>query len=269
MISKVQKLLASSRLLTKLALKVRNQCNAVLACRIGKENDGAQSGEYWFIEQYLSPDAECVIDVGANRGDWASAIHRSSSDGVEIHCYEPDPRVESDFKSSFDQSRKVHFYGVAVGSKKGELDIFLDQQSTELTSVVESGRDQYRTTVDVTTLDDESERHQLRYIDLLKIDTEGYEEAVLRGASALLHEEKIGCIQFEYGKKWVKTSATLQVVSFLESYNFEVFILRPDSLQRVDFDMIGEYFSYSNYIAVHKKNRNRIENLISKHKFLK
>jgi len=264
LVSETQKLIAKSQRLTWFALKVRNQCNAVLAYRIGKEDDGAKNGEYWFIEQYLSPEDEYVIDIGANRGDWTSAILQLSSGEVGVYCYEPDPRVASDCKSSVGQEETVHFFEAALGSEVGKLDIFLNRESTGLTSAVVGNGEHRRHTVEATTLDRQAEQHQLQHIDLVKIDVEGYEESVLHGASSLLNEGRISCIQFEYGGNWAKAGSTLQgIVSYLESFGFEVFLLQPNSLKPVDLNLLGEYFSYSNYVAIHNRRIGRVKNIIS------
>jgi hypothetical protein len=52
-------------------------------------------------------------------------------------------------------------------------------------------------TIKVTTLDTFVETHRLSMIDLLKIDTEGHEMAVLSGALALLEHQRIGLIFLE------------------------------------------------------------------------
>ena len=263
LVYKIQKYISKSDLLFRLTLKVRNQCDSVIGYRVGKENNGMKNGEYWFIKKYITAEVGCVVDVGANRGNWVSAVYRFGSDKIKAYCYEPDPRVSSDFESSVGKKERVYFKKVALGEKEGKINIFLNQNSPELTSVVE-GKSRNRKTVDMTTLDIECKRNQIEYVDFFKIDVEGYEEAVLRGARTLLEAGKIGCIQFEYGENWAKAGSTLQgVVRFLRDYNFQVFLLRPKCIQRVDFEMIGEYFSYSNYIAVHMDNMSEVDNLIS------
>ena len=52
--------------------------------------------------------------------------------------------------------------------------------------------------VEVTTLDEFAVRHGIERIAFLKIDTEGFDVNVLRGARQLLAEGRIGPIQFEF-----------------------------------------------------------------------
>ena len=49
-----------------------------------------------------------------------------------------------------------------------------------------------------TALDDFARQNQLSKIDILKIDTEGYEPLVFRGAKRLLEEQRIRLFIFEH-----------------------------------------------------------------------
>ena len=57
--------------------------------------------------------------------------------------------------------------------------------------------DEKKINVDVITLDDFCQKNKISNIDLLKIDTQGYEEFVLEGAQNLLKENKIKIIKLE------------------------------------------------------------------------
>jgi FkbM family methyltransferase len=54
--------------------------------------------------------------------------------------------------------------------------------------------------VDVITLDHFADKHNLSKIDVLKIDTEGYEPFVFHGAKDLLQQHRIRLFIFEHLK---------------------------------------------------------------------
>jgi len=54
--------------------------------------------------------------------------------------------------------------------------------------------------VNITTLDDFANQNNLSKIDILKIDTEGYDPLVFRGAKQLLKEHRIRLLIFEHLK---------------------------------------------------------------------
>ena len=61
----------------------------------------------------------------------------------------------------------------------------------------------------ITTLQDFVEVAGLDHITLVKIDTEGHDLAVLRGAQALLEQRRISVVQFEYNHRWVYSRSFL------------------------------------------------------------
>jgi FkbM family methyltransferase len=263
-LGELQKTFSQSKVLTKAALKVRNQCNAIIANYIGKMHEGAESGEHWFLEKYVGSGPATLFDVGANRGNWTKAA-RGVNREATIYSYEPDPRAASQYRASFQNERDIFFKEMALGSEAGKLTLFLADESTEHSTAAPLIHKEYTSsTVQVSTVDAQIEHHQIDYVDLLKVDVEGYESDVLKGTAEALSEEKVGCIQFEYGENWKAAGSTLtHVCSVLENHGFRVFLLRPTCLKVTNIDEIGEYFSYSNYIAIHKSKLGKVSGLIS------
>ena len=62
------------------------------------------------------------------------------------------------------------------------------------------------------TVDRFSADHGLVAITLLKVDTEGHDLSVLRGASSMLNQGVIGIVQFEYNWRWVASRTFLKDV---------------------------------------------------------
>lgn len=109
----------------------------------------------------------------------------------------------------------------------------------------------------------EVERLQLEYIDFLKIDAEGYDLHVLRGASKLLAQQKIGVIQFEYNIPWKTVNSTLkEAFELLKSFGYQVFLLKNAGLFDIKFNGENEYFDYSNYVAISPKKIDDLRQLI-------
>ena len=61
-----------------------------------------------------------------------------------------------------------------------------------------------RVTVPVTTLDNCMEEWGIEQIDLLKIDVEGHEPQVFRGASSSLQRRRIRAILCEFNEPWLR-----------------------------------------------------------------
>jgi hypothetical protein len=101
----------------------------------------------------------------------------------------------------------------------------------------------------MTTLDAELAERNWPQIDFLKVDAEGYDFHVLRGARSLLTSHKIRIGQFEYGEGWRRAGSTLAcALDFLNRLDYACFLLTRDGLFEPKPEWYGEYFGYSNYI---------------------
>jgi FkbM family methyltransferase len=126
-----------------------------------------------------------ALDVGAHRGETARQI-ADAFPGATIHCFEP---VRPNFRALVEATRSltVRCVDVAVSDADGTARFHLGPHS---------GRCGFRATgpgLDVTTvtLDSYARANGIDHVDLLKIDTEGHEAAVLRGAFALLRDGRV------------------------------------------------------------------------------
>ena len=61
----------------------------------------------------------------------------------------------------------------------------------------QKSRNAFKTTsAQLTTLDDFIKEYNIDYIDIFKVDVEGFEYQVLRGANIALRDKKINVVQF-------------------------------------------------------------------------
>ena len=80
------------------------------------------------------------------------------------------------------------------------------------------------TQVRTTTVDALVEQYEIKEIDVLAIDTEGYDPLVLSGASKTLKERKVRYIEFEFHIKgpWVTTSLSSKIED-LDRFGYDCF----------------------------------------------
>ena len=83
------------------------------------------------------------------------------------------------------------------------------------------------------------EKNKIEYIDLLKIDTEGYELNVLKGLSK--HNKKVKLVYFEhhYDDMIIKNYKFSDIHHLLKSYNF-VMIKKSKMIFRKSFEYVYE-----------------------------
>lgn len=226
------------------------------------------SGEAFFFKHVVSRFATpVVVDVGANVGAYASSACKANAD-AQIYAFEPHPSTFDTLQSNADQ-HGFQAIQSACGSEEGTLTLYdYDQEGTSHASAVEGvikdihGKEQISTEVPVTTIDTFARNRNVDCIDVLKIDTEGYELDVLKGARSMIDSGAVRCVQIEFNEMNVKSRTfAIDLVEILDGYRF--YRLLPDGL--VD---LGEYnplkyeiFGFQNIVAIKESEEKIIESV--------
>lgn len=228
------------------------------------------SGERFVLEhivpQYLREQVPQICDVGANVGDYIAEILQCFPN-AQIFAFEPHPRSYSSMAERFaTRTDRIHLHNLAVGSEAGELTLY-DYQVNEgsghatfyadIITKIHKGN-LARNSVQVVRLDDFFDAHGIQYVDLLKIDTEGHELDVLKGASRFINEQRISIIQFEFNEMNVFSRVFLRdFYQILQ--NFEFYRLARDHLIALDaYQARNEIFQYQNILAISAKVKRQL-----------
>ncbi len=147
-----------------------------------------------------------IIDGGANEGQTVTKYRNWWPDAT-VHCFEPDPRAFAILKSRWGSVSGVHLHAEALGAKEGRLQFNLGSES--YVSSVFPRKDDYSgampmidsVQVPVITLDEAVSRNRIPYINVLKMDLQGFELEALQGAEKLLTEEMADII---YTEVWLE-----------------------------------------------------------------
>lgn len=143
------------------------------------------------------------FDVGANCGQTALAASRRFP-SAQVISFEPHPDTFDVLTRNVRRLRNVRAVNVAVGATTGFCEMF-SYSNSELNSLLSNsptksrlGLRGDRLSVKCTTLDSFCEESGVKEIGVLKIDTEGFELAVLQGASRMLREGRIRFVYAEF-----------------------------------------------------------------------
>lgn len=92
----------------------------------------------------------------------------------------------------------------------------------------------------------------MQQIDLLKLDVEGHELDVLKGAKHMLAQGQIKRIHFEYGGTYIDARILLKnFFDLLLPLGYRCYKIYPNSLHLVErYDQVLENFQYSNWLAI-------------------
>ncbi len=199
--------------------------------------DGSfENSEFRFVQRYLEPGMT-VLDIGAHHGFYTLlASTRIGSEG-RIHAFEPSPRERAALLRhlKWNAVSNVSVYALALGkeAKAGQLFV-VDKHQTGCNSLRPPASDVLEsatpTPVDVIPLDDWISEHHLASADFAKLDVEGGELDVLKGASKFLERRPRPVFLIEVQEirteNWGYRAG--EVIRLLADRGFRWFSLLPD-----------------------------------------
>ena len=228
----------------RIAALVRNQCDALIGYSLAATPNLEDNGEGWLLDK-VAPRTRRFIDIGANRGEWTRALldRNPHADGIAIDA--------SAASIASLQRLPIRAVRAAISDSIGEATFFEEPEAGEWSSLSGAhSRNAQPVTVSQTTIDAILNDAGWDNIDVLKIDTEGWDLHCLRGAQHVLAEQRVAVVQFEYNRPWIDAGSTLKAAfTLLEGFGYQLRALRPAGLQVYDHGQLGEFFRYSNFVA--------------------
>jgi FkbM family methyltransferase len=218
---------------------------SLLGMGIGTGDLFATSGELRVLRSL--PRGSLVLDVGANVGGYTRA---ALAGGHVVHSFEPSPVAFAELERA-GRSACLHPYG--LGDIDEEVELFSPEPGSGMASVYLRRHPRHEWTpqgkVRVRRLDDVALEEGIEKVDLLKLDVEGHELAVLRGATQLLAGGRVERIQFEFGGTNIDARTYLR--DFVEALpGYRIHRIVRDGMVPVDYDELWEIFTTTNFLAV-------------------
>ena len=155
-----------------------------------------------------------ILDVGANRGQSIERFTKVINDPV-IHAFEPNIEEYNYLIKKFKSNKNIYLNNLGVSEKSEiiELNVTVNSGNSSFykinknTEWIKIRSKQFNTNqdnfvkniqkADCETLDQYCSKNKIEEINLLKIDTQGYEDKVLSGASNLIKNKNIEFIELE------------------------------------------------------------------------
>jgi len=236
----------------QVAIALRNQVNCIIAASVGQNGCAMADNGEENVARVLAPICPVFIDVGANTGAWSRHWLRFAPVKRVGTLFEPAKKTFALLEKEFGCETAIRLVNKAVGEKAGKAAFHNDSGFSEKSSLVAGAVDSAGEVeqVDVVTLDEELPSLGIDFVDFCKIDAEGFDGFVLRGAARLLGSHSIRFVQFEYGPAWAEAGCTLKSsIRFLAGKGYECFLVTPRGVRSFDLNHYGEYFAYSNFLA--------------------
>ena len=235
-------------------------------------SDFYTNGECYLLNYFIKKQLlKTVFDVGANLGEYTSLIAGSKSQGTKIYAFDPRSSNIEYLKKRFNGDGRIVIIEKALSDYDGSIDFYQndDLAQSGADSVYNMAAIGYfcntrKVSVPCATIDSFSAKHQVEHIDLVKIDVEGHELFVLKGAKRLLEKGNIDYIQFEYGHAARAARVFLiDLVNFLQAYGYRIYIIYPKGIKPFRYSPWEENrFDMINFLAVSSKASNNINSII-------
>lgn len=162
--------------------------------------------ELMIYKKHIINDYPIVFDVGAHIGK-STNIYLKYFKNPLIHCFEPE---ESNYNKLFDLYggfNNVKLNNIALGNENNNKELLIINAQSTGNSFLLPKKYKAKKMVPQIKLDDYCESKDIDYIDLLKLDVQGYEKECLIGSVRMLLQARIGLIKLEimfhenYGKR--------------------------------------------------------------------
>lgn len=191
-----------------------------------------------------------VFDVGAHKGNYTEYVLSQIPD-ADCFLFEPNTEL---FK---ELDKKYHAFNILLGESKG-VKIFYqcegdtDELSSTYNRPVFNDVAHNEEVKKCHTVDGFCEATYVDFIDFLKIDVEGAELDVLKGAAKMLQEEKIMFLQVEYGGTYPDAGINfIDVINFIEPFGYNIYELVEGSLKKITKENFVEDFRFANFLITY------------------
>jgi len=184
------------------------------------QNTGVHGRQDWLDIKNTGRPINTVLDIGANIGQSAIKFHHAFPQ-ANIYCFEPVNHLNIKLEENLKPFSKIHVYSDALGASPAQSQIYLTTHETT-SSLIKPDYVKQTQIVNVITVDDFLRSEKIDKVGLVKIDVEGMDLEVLKGAEKTLNSKKVEFILVECG-----------------FYN--------DSPNLVSFDSIRDYLLHFDY----------------------
>jgi FkbM family methyltransferase len=187
------------------------------------------------MRRLVTKQKPVIFDVGANTGQTAIR-YRSLFPKAVIHCFEPFPASFDLLSASLAGDTLVELHRVALSDKSGSSKLNVNRSKATNSLLSSDQRASHYWGNDVLDKEDEIEvvtetvdnfckQQNIEHVDIVKLDVQGAEYAVLSGAQEMLKRQSIDIVYMEMitAPTYVGQRKLHEYLAFFESQNYELF----------------------------------------------
>ena len=202
----------------------------------------------YVIEQVRLADDDVALDIGANIGWYSVLLSRLSAPGARIYAFEPDVETFVLLQRNLhcNGATNVTAINCALGAEAGVGQLRRYKNSNNGRHSLlggTAGRDML--SVRIETLAAFWQEHQLasRPLRFMKVDVEGFEYFVLRGAGELL--ARCACLILEYSPEGLQCAGLdpAQLTGLLRATGLTLQVFTANGLMPISVDALAQLHS--------------------------
>ena len=189
-----------------------------------------EAGTAEVISRVLKP-GDIVCDVGANIGVLSLSAAKVVGDAGKVYAFEPARKIYEILRFNIALNHFTHVVpeNFALGSRSQEGIIYAEENINRgASSMVKPYLSGSAQKIQVLTLDEYLLQNRIPHLNLLKIDVEGWEIEVLKGAQKLLAGKDAPVVIIEYSENHPVSGGILtDIYDYLANINrYQIFKLR-------------------------------------------
>jgi FkbM family methyltransferase len=179
-----------------------------------------------------------VLDIGANIGGTALTFSKIVGKEGAVIAFEPDKinYQKALHNISLNDVSTIKLMNIGLGNENKTYKLYaVNDENRGMNRILEHSSAHPFTEISVRKLDDVIAESGGKKVDLIKIDVEGFEMNVLRGAVSTLKTSKpVLFIELDDNNLKEQQSTAAQLIAFLYSLNYTVYSAETDELLKED-----------------------------------
>ncbi len=209
-----------------------------------------------YLKSIFKTEEKIFFDVGANVGIYSLLLHKKFKN-AKIYAFEPSKKTFETLLKKTNKIKNIKSYNLGLGIKKGKKTLYYDPSESS-TATLHNRKIKYNKgeRIEINKLDSFCKIHNIKRINFLKMDVEGSELFVLKGAKNMLKNKKIDFIQLEFGIRNVDSKVFFRDFWDLLSQNYLFYRILPGGIYPIkNYKENLEIFTGINYFLKLKKDK--------------
>lgn len=223
----------------------------------GFYNTGEKAVIRYFNNKIGKKTTPVVFDVGANKGDYSLEILSVFKSNVNLYCFEPSKKTFDLLKSNLSGYENVKMYNLGLGKSNETAILYSNENASGMSSIFNRRLDHFdsklenKEEIKLERIDSFCRNNNINHIHLLKLDVEGNEMNILKGAENLIRSNSIDFIQFEFGACNIDSKTFFQDFFYFLNPRYKIYRILKNGLVLINrYETTLEVFLTTNFLAV-------------------